>query len=238
VPRTQLPASILFDLDGTILDGASGTDEDRRATCVEACRRRPGLDADVLLGALERSRDRFWADRDRARLGRIDIRIAVAEMFRDALRDLGIDDHLLATDLAHLYRDLRDAALQPYPGAIQTLRRLRSGGTQTALLTNGGTAQQRERISRFGLADLFDCIVIEGEFGVGKPDERVFTHAMQALSSAPEATWMVGDSLQADIAPAVSLGMHAVWVDEAGLGLPEGAVTRPHRIVRAISELS
>jgi len=199
---------------------------------------RPGLDADALLGALERSRDRFWADRDRARLGRIDIRIAVAEMFRDALRDLGIDDHPLATGLADFYRDLRDAALQPFPGAIQTLRRLRSAGAQTALLTNGGAAQQRERISRFGLADLFDCIVIEGEFGIGKPDERVFHHAMQALSSAPEATWMVGDSLEADIEPAVSLGLHTIWVNALGAGLPEGATIVPHRIVRTIAELA
>jgi FMN phosphatase YigB (HAD superfamily) len=48
---------------------------------------------------------------------------------------------------------------------------------------------------------------------------------------------MVGDSLEADIAPAVALGMHAVWVDEAAAGLPAGVAVKPHRIVRVISEL-
>jgi len=36
---------------------------------------------------------------------------------------------------------------------------------------------------------------------------------------------------------ALALGMHAVWIDGEGLGLPDGAPVRPHRIVRAISEL-
>jgi putative hydrolase of the HAD superfamily len=231
------PEAVFFDLDGTILDGATGTVADRRATCEEACRRRAELEVDTLFAALEASIGRFWADRDRARHGRIDIRIAVAEIYHDALRDLGVDDRPLAVELAHFYRDRRDAALQPYPGAIETLRRLRSQGTRTALLTNGGAIQQRERIARFGLTSLFDCIVIEGEFGAGKPDERVFRHAMQSLSCTADATWMIGDNLEADIAPALALGMHAVWVDGAGGGLPAGVDIQPHRIVRAISEL-
>jgi putative hydrolase of the HAD superfamily len=106
-----------------------------------------------------------------------------------------------------------------------------------ALLTNGAAQNQRRSVERLGLAPYFDCIVIEGEFGVGKPDERVFRHALEVCSTAPETTWMVGDNLWADIAPAVALSMHAVWVDEQDLGLPEDAPARPHRIVRAISEL-
>ena len=73
--------------------------------------------------------------------------------------------------------------------------------------------------------------------GFGKPDERIFRIALEATSSTPETTWMVGDSLSADIAPAVELGLHAVWVDEAGGGLPDNAPTRPDRIIKLISEL-
>ena len=106
-----------------------------------------------------------------------------------------------------------------------------------ALLTNGEAANQRRNIERHGLAAHFDCIVIEGEFGVGKPDERVFQHALAVTSSTPEATWMIGDSLESDIAPAVSMGLHGVWVDPDGLGVPADAAVQPHRVVRAISEL-
>lgn len=106
-----------------------------------------------------------------------------------------------------------------------------------ALLTNGDARNQRRNVETHGLEPYFDCIVIEGEFGIGKPDERVFRHAMQSLSCAADATWMIGDNLEADIAPALALGMHTIWVDGLGSGLPEGVDIQPHRIVRAIREL-
>ena len=127
--------------------------------------------------------------------------------------------------------------MRPFPGAVDVLRELRSHGVLTALVTNGGGKQQRERIARFGLATYFDCIVIEGEFGIGKPDERIFRHALRELEGDPESTWMVGDSLEADIAPALALGMHAVWVDVEGEGLPKDAPAKPQRVVRGIHEL-
>ena len=105
------------------------------------------------------------------------------------------------------------------------------------LLTDGEAAKQRRSVDRYDLAQYFDCIVIEGEFGVGKPDERVFRHALAAVSGRPETTWMIGDSLEVDIAPAIGMGMHGVLVDTTGDGLPADTPARPDRIVRAISEL-
>ena len=39
--------------------------------------------------------------------------------------------------------------------------------------------QQRDKIERHRLAGFFDVIVIEGEFGAGKPDEVVYRHALR-----------------------------------------------------------
>ena len=63
-------------------------------------------------------------------------------------------------------------------------------------------------------------------------------HALAAVGSEPGRTWMVGDSLAADIATPHRLGMHTVWVDETGAGLPASAAVRPHRMVRSIAELA
>ena len=54
------------------------------------------------------------------------------------------------------YHDLRDAGLQPFEDAIDTVEWLRAGGCRLALLTNGSARMQRNKIDRFGLADLFD----------------------------------------------------------------------------------
>ena len=53
------------------------------------------------------------------------------------------------------------------------------------LVTNGDATQQRDKIERHGLARFFDAIVIEGEFGAGKPDEIVYRHALGELALGP-----------------------------------------------------
>jgi putative hydrolase of the HAD superfamily len=167
----------------------------------------------------------------------MDLNGAAREIVRHAFADSGLDSVDVAHRIADEYRARRTASIVPYPRAIETLETVRARGIRTALLTNGEAMHQRASIDRFTLAPYFDCIVIEGEFGTGKPDERVFHHAMQTVGCRPEATWMIGDNLEADIAPAVSLGLHAVWVDAAGTGLPPDPPANPHRIVQAISEL-
>ncbi len=229
------PAAIFFDLDGTILDWQTGMEESWLAACEAHC---DGSFAPAqMYDTIRARRTWFWDDPERARTGRMDLDGASREIVRYAFADAGLHAADLAHRIADDYRARRAVSIVPYPGAIETLQTMRARGIRLALLTNGEAGNQRRSIERYGLAPYFDCVVIEGEFGIGKPDERVFGHALLTLGCEPESAWMVGDSLEADVAPAVSLGLHAVWVDSEGLGLPEGVPVRPHRVVRAISEL-
>jgi putative hydrolase of the HAD superfamily len=106
-----------------------------------------------------------------------------------------------------------------------------------ALLTNGNGVVQRRKVDRFGLTELFDVILIEGEVGFGKPDPRIYTRALGELMVAPAAAWMVGDNLEWDVAQPQRMGLLGVWVDVRGVGVPDSSAVRPHRIVRALSEL-
>ena len=89
----------------------------------------------------------------------------------------------MAHEIADAYSMLKENSVRQFPGAIETLRYMQRSGTRLALLTNGTTELQRAKIARFGLESLFECIVIEGEFGTGKPDQRVFSHALDSLNS-------------------------------------------------------
>ena len=230
------PAAVFFDLDGTILDWQTGMEESWLAAC-EAHVDGP-LVAAKLHEAIRLHRTWFWEDPERARRGRMDLDAASREIVTRAFADMGIESRDLARGVADDYRARRIAEIAPYPGAVETLEAFRRRGIPMALITNGDGRHQRRNIERYGLASYFDCIVIEGEFGVGKPDERVFHHALAAVAGAASTTWMVGDSLEADIAPAVALGMHAVWVDAERAGLPSAPLAQPHRIVQAIRELA
>ena len=127
--------------------------------------------------------------------------------------------------------------MRPFPGAIETLLRLRMANIRLGLITNGDAEGQRAKIERFSLAGYFDHIQIEGEFGIGKPDERAYRNALSELGAEPSEAWMVGDNLDADIRGAQQVGIYAVWVDAQGSGLPDGATVRPDMTIGSLSDL-
>jgi putative hydrolase of the HAD superfamily len=232
---TDEPKAIFFDMDGTILDWQTGMEESWLASC--EVHRIDGHTPPQIHEAIRTRRTWFWDDPERAYRGRMDLDGASREIVRRAFTDLGLESADVAHRLADDYRALRADAISPYAGAIQTLETIRSRGIKMALITNGNAQAQRMAVERFDLARHFDCIVIEGEFGCGKPDERVFRHALAAVSCEPASVWMVGDSLEADIATPHRLGMHTIWVDATGAGVPAGTPVQPHRVVTSIAEL-
>lgn len=236
---TRLPrAALLVDLDDTVINYGGSTAASWRAVCEWATLQAPGTDADTLFAAIDRTRNWYWSDPERHREGRADLRAASARIIQQALVELGHDEPVLARAAAERYRDLRDASLHVFPGAVEALDRLRQRGIRLGLVTNGTAADQRAKIQRFDLARHFDHIQIEGEFGCGKPDPRVYRAAMEALRSAPDETGFVGDNLEWDVAAPQRLGLYAIWIDTARQGLPPGATVQPHHIVHALAELT
>ena len=232
-----LPRAVLFDLDDTILVFDAASPAAWSAACRRLSHRLDGIAPETLSEAFEREGLWYWGDPARHVEGRLDIRRAWKKVARGALRRVGIDDEGLMRDMGEAYSEERIAAIRPIPGALDVLARLRSAGVATALVTNGGAAGQRAKIDRFGLEPLFDYILIEGEFGTGKPDRTVFLHALERLDAAPQDAWMVGDKLDFDIASPKLLGMHTVWIDVKRTGLPDDAPARPDRVIDSIADL-
>jgi putative hydrolase of the HAD superfamily len=235
--NSDLPRAILFDLDDTIIDDSSNIEDGWLAAVESEARALGGLPARDIVAAVHEVRTWYWSDPDRHRAGRADLRAASTWILCEALARFGARDEALARRIAHRYRDLREAGRSLFPGAIETLERVRSLGIAAALLTNGDSAGQRAKIEQFDLARHFDYICIEGEFGCGKPDERVYRGALEALGSAPAQTWMIGDNLESDVAAPMRLGIAGIWHDRFKTGLPLDATVRPDRIVYGIAKL-
>jgi FMN phosphatase YigB (HAD superfamily) len=77
-----------------------------------------------------------------------------------AFEHLGIDYPESALPLALKFDSIKKARIELFPGAIDTLRHLQRNGQKLALITNGTEWLQKEKIVRFNLEPLFDCIVI------------------------------------------------------------------------------
>ena len=94
-------------------------------------------------------------------------------------------------------------------------------GPELALITNGASCLQREKLTAAGLDDYFDVVVISGEFGVGKPERSIFEHTLSLLGSDREHAVVVGDSLARDVDGAIAAGLSTVWVNRSGRSRPE-----------------
>jgi putative hydrolase of the HAD superfamily len=205
---------LLLDLDDTILDYSAGVDESWRAACA-AVAGEAGVDQQALVAEVARTRRWFWDDPERHRRERVDMLGAWTKIAARALERLGAPAPAVAARLAEAFAGERWAVMRLFPGALDTLVALRAAGLPLGLVTNGDRGQQRRKIERFDLARFFDVMVIEGEFGTGKP----------------------GDHLEWDVAAPMRLGLAGIWVDAAGAGVPAGSAVKPDRTLRALSEL-
>ncbi len=228
--------ALLVDLDDTLLDYSGGVEECWREAA-SAVAAPAGVDPEALVAAIRKTRRWFWGDPERHRLERTDMLGAWRKITAHALASLGTANDPLAGAVAEDFAARRWRSMRLFPGVPGTLEALRERGVGLALLTNGDTSHQRRKIEQHGLARFFDLILIEGEFGVGKPHESVYRHALGALEARPEEGWMVGDNLEWDVVAPQRLGLRGVWVDGEGRGLPAGAAVQPHRIIRVFPEL-
>jgi putative hydrolase of the HAD superfamily len=68
-------------------------------------------------------------------------------------------------------------------------------------------------LERVGIARYFRAAVSAREFGIGKPDPRIFVAAAGAVDVRPEQVLHVGDDATLDVVGALNAGMQAVWLN-------------------------
>ncbi|GAB4329752.1 MAG: HAD family hydrolase [Dehalococcoidia bacterium] len=227
--------ALFFDMDDTLLDSQQAT---AMAWEIVGAELAPelGVEPQRLRDAFRREAMAFWHDEAAVGHWRVRLHEAREQILRRALESEGADP-----DRAPLVNDRyiaeHRAQLKLFDDAIETLESAARCGYRLALITNGPAGMQRDKIARFELAQYFDVIVVEGEFGKGKPEREVFEYALKSTAVDPVAAWHVGDNLYADIGGAQAAGIHAVWIHRERLQLPENGGVRPDRAIGHLVEL-
>ena len=90
-------------------------------------------------------------------------------------------------------------------------------------------------VQRIGLAAYFRASISARDFGVGKPDPRIFHAAAGAVDVLPQDVLHVGDDATLDALGALNAGMQAVWVNRADHPWPHEQ--EPHLTVASLTEL-
>jgi 2-haloalkanoic acid dehalogenase type II len=97
-----------------------------------------------------------------------------------------------------------------YADTLPALRRLAARWPLFAL--SNGNAD----IGQIGLQPWFRGSLAAREFGVGKPDPRIFAAACERLGCEPHEVLHVGDDLRLDVHGALDAGLQAAWVRRSG----------------------
>ena len=149
------------------------------------------------------------------------------------LRAAGLDPEGIQADIVARL----PLVVMPDPLVVAAVERLRARGVRLAVVTNGSSSNQRQKLARSGVEHLLDAVIVSGELGISKPDPEIFARALAAIGAKAEDTLFVGDDPRRDIVGAGDVGIRTVWVSH-GDAWPVGPdYPPPTGTVRAIADL-
>jgi len=209
--------TVVFDLDGTLVDTAPDLIDALNATLV-----REGLSpvaydvARPMIGGGART----MLERGLAARGRVLMRAEV--------------DRLYADFVAHYADHIADRS-RPFPGLEAALDELTAHGCVLTVCTNKLERLSVRLLEALGLRSRFAAICGQDTFGVQKPDPIVLRKTIAAGGGATERAVMVGDSLT-DIATARAAGIPVIAVDFGYTDAPV-ATFAPDRVISHFERL-
>ena len=218
---------VLFDLDDTLLDQRTAV---RQA--LDAWLPTLGVASTPELYALwpkvQEPHLQAWRER----------RISFGEQRHRRLRDFlpAIRVRYAEEQLDEIFEEgyLRsyEAVYQVFADVDAALTAVAAAGLVPAVLTNGTTAQQHDKLARVGLAGRVGPVFTVDDLGVAKPDPAAFRLACDRWGLPPAAVLSVGDNHAFDVLAARRAGLRAAHLDRRD----EGPHDDPHRL-RSLTEL-
>lgn len=200
--------NIIFDLDNTLYDFSSIWKKANELTFNYYCYDK-ATTYEQFFTTYKKINNKLVQDIIDGKIRVIDLR---DERLVQTFREFGIE--LTHNDCEQYYKkqfEFISELIEPDYNVIEKLKLLKEK-YNLALLTNGTSREQREKIDKLGLNGLFKVYISE-EMWMGKPRPRAFLNVIEENNFKIEETIMIGDSLHHDIEPAEKLGLHTYLVD-------------------------
>ena len=163
--------TVLFDLDGTLIDSIDLILASYRHT-LATHGRPPVPDAEWMrgVGTPLRVQLKQWAESPE------DLLALVA-----TYRDYNLANH--------------DQMIRPYPGIAELMQGIRSAGLRTGVVTSKNREGTRRGLRLFGLEEFMEVLVCADDVERPKPHPEPVERAVRLLGADPASTIFVGDSI-------------------------------------------
>ena len=100
------------------------------------------------------------------------------------------------------------------------------------IITNGFEEVQHLKLKNSGISTYFKTVTTSEEVGLKKPNPVIFQKALQKAMALPKVSLMIGDTFEADILGAESVGMETLFYNYRNEVIPP-----TYRVVESILEL-
>jgi 2-haloalkanoic acid dehalogenase type II len=200
--------AIFFDLDETLYD--------HRHACTSGIRELQHRYPALRKSSAEELESEFWRMLDMMYQDVLWGKVTEHEARRARIRALfelcgaEVADDTLDEAVA-VYRQAYVEGRRAIPGAIEVVTWLREKGYILAVVTNGMTHVQQDKMAVCGLTHLVDHLITAQEVGCVKPERAMFQVALDRCGVQPHEALMIGDSWGSDMIGAQAAGLPAIW---------------------------
>ncbi len=197
---------IFFDLDETIWDFKRNSLETLHELIRHHELDQRGFETMFFIDRYHHHNDFFW---DLYRKGKITREELRSIRWKTTLAEFDIHDDTLVKDLATEYLQILPSKKNLFEDALEVLEYLRQKYS-LHIITNGFEEVQLQKIETSGIGQFFTHVITSERAGSQKPKPEIFLFAMDLTGGTIRDSLFIGDSLEADIAGAKSVGMDHV----------------------------
>ena len=142
---------------------------------------------------------------------------------QEAAKDLGVC--LTAEQALSMQKEYKknQQKLQMSNTTISILELAKENNVKLGIITNGPSEHQWAKIKALGIESWIsrENIIVSGDYGINKPDVRIFEIMQEKLQLPNASLYYIGDSIENDIVGANNADWKGIWINRYKRKLPE-----------------
>ena len=199
---------LIFDLDDTLCDYQTAKKNAIRRIDREL--EQYDIDGEVFWSTYEKVESVLETKLVDAQIGWAEYR---ERRFYDTLKTMCEKPEVIAERLDDIFMHEGSVNIKLFDDALPALSRLKAQGVMPAVLSNGFSDGQRQKIKSLALDEHISHIYISEELGVSKPHKLIFDLVLKNLDTQASKVLMIGDSIEHDFIGARKTDIRFVLID-------------------------
>ena len=142
---------------------------------------------------------------------------------QEAAKDLGV--FLTGEQALSMQREYKknQQKLQMSNITKSILELAKENNVKLGIITNGPSEHQWSKITALGVERWInrENIIVSGDYGINKPDDRIFEIMKEKLQLPNDSLYYIGDSIENDVVGANNAGWKSIWINRYKQKLPK-----------------